>query len=807
MINFQNPDGKEIGRVIEALISAFNTETTLKRMLRTKLDKKLDELVKPASLRDVIYDLIEIAVAENWLKDLLEAAISENPNNIKLNKLLGLEVKTENNENQNIKEESASTYPVETGVMSIITLLEDLYETFTSRSPKYEWLDASMKKFESIKKKWDDRRFQVAIMALMKSGKSTLLNSWIGYEFLPSGSLPETMRVIQIRHTPNESNGVLFQGDKIIGKGVEEIRKCIKKLNAEQRKGQNAINKIRLDVEFSTLRSRNLNGYGFDFIDTPGVNEYGVGSLPSKVKRIVNNSDVVIYLLDFTKLRSSDEKNMLSKLKKWKSEILNKLGSRLFFVVNKIDMINRHDRENGFDEESIRGYVKNILKENIDLDVDPKNIIPVSSKFALLSQAVSNEIATEGQLIDFKKEAFGRVGAKRATKERCLKAAPQFFKDSGFGELEDNVLETIYQNRSFILIDSIVHDLIKLTDQVSNNLEVSKATLLSELENVEALKNKVSLLIQDLKSLEQDFILFKKKANKEVEDRFDVFRKGINKLVNKSFQKIKGVAAQYPLFKFFTDRFGLTVFEIKGTNWDDFQISIQAMHSFVVDDIEKKFEELIQRLVTYQYKIFMEFRDDLTTKSAPFIQKIEREVNQTLNIKIRPNNINFHPLSVYNFLENIGIFLDDITSVKTKSNMGFFASMWNAFLRRTGLGGKEEQIYDEYTIRSSDYMKIILNEINPIIEEAEVQMISYIDSKYLNTINDVSGRITDYANQYVDIIEKEIQMRKSGLVDIKKRVNNLEEDIVDISYINEQLMLFESIKKEDIINLEDTKKE
>lgn len=804
MINFQEPEGKDIERIIEALISAFSTENTLKRILHIKLDKKLEELVKVAPLKDTIYELILIAISENWLEELLKAAISENPDNIKLKRLLNIEENTEDNQTIKVEDEETDTSSIETGVMSIITLLEDLYETFAARSPKYEWLNASIKKFEDIKKKWDDRRFQVAIMALMKSGKSTLLNSWIGYEFLPSGSLPETMRVIQIRHTPNESNGVLFQGDKVIGEGMEEIRNCIKKLNAEQREGKNAINKVRLDIEFSTLRSRNLNGYGFDFIDTPGVNEYGVGSLPSKVKRIINNSDVVIYLLDFTKLRSSDEKNMLSKLKKWKSEILNKLGSRLFFVVNKIDMINRHDRENGFDEDSIRDYVKIILKENIDLDVDSKNIIPVSSKFALLSQAVSNNIATEGQLIDFKKEAFGRVGAKRATKERCLKAAPQFFKDSGFGELEDNVLETIYQNRSFILIDSVVHDLIKLTDQVSNNLEVSKATLLSELENVEALKNKVSSLVQDLKSLEQDFISFKKKANKEVEDRFDVFHKGINKLVNKSFRKIKGVATQYPLFKFFTDAFGLTVFEIKGTNWDDFQISIQAMHRFVVNDIEKKFEELIQRLVAYQYKIFMEFRDDLTTKSEPFIQKIEREVNQTLSIKIKPNNINFQPLSVYNFLENIGIFLDDITSVKTKSNMGFFTSMWNAFLRNMGLGGKEKHTYDEYTIRSSDYMEIILNEINPIIEEAEVQMISYIDSKYLNTINDVNGRITDYANQYVDIIEQEIQTRKSGLVDIEERVNNLREDIDDISYINEKLVHFKNLKKEDVINSEIT---
>src|SRR5262245_20953246 len=42
--------------------------------------------------------------------------------------------------------------------------------------------------------------FQVAVVALCKSGKSTLINALLGAEFLPTTNTPETAGVVRVRH-------------------------------------------------------------------------------------------------------------------------------------------------------------------------------------------------------------------------------------------------------------------------------------------------------------------------------------------------------------------------------------------------------------------------------------------------------------------------------------------------------------------------------------------------------------------------------------------------------------------------------
>ncbi len=75
--------GEEIDGLHQALLSAYK-RSDLRRLLRTEMDLKLDEVAGGSNDRDVFFSLIEMLEAEDRLCELLEAAKRKNPGNAKL---------------------------------------------------------------------------------------------------------------------------------------------------------------------------------------------------------------------------------------------------------------------------------------------------------------------------------------------------------------------------------------------------------------------------------------------------------------------------------------------------------------------------------------------------------------------------------------------------------------------------------------------------------------------------------------------------------------------------------------------------
>lgn len=784
-MDFTQLTGPDIKKISSALRSAFPNHKRLKLMLHTRLDKILGDIVTEGSLEDTVYDLIIRAKSENWVEKLMEEAYAENPKNLELKELLRKEEEVIQGFNKNAVVEEVFE---ENLLDPLLEEIDELYQSLLKRTPEYKWLNHSKKNFNKIREKWEARRFQVAVIALMKSGKSTLLNSWIGYEFLPSSTTPETMRMIKIRHTPDKPKGVLLKDNEIVAEGVQLINKYIQKLNETERKSnQFGVEEMRLDVEFSTLKAKKLNGYGFDFLDTPGVNEFGIATLPSKVERLVKNSDVIIYLLDVTKLKSNEEKEMLENLKQWKVDLFTKLGYRLFFVVNKIDTLNRHDRKKGMTKEKIKLYVQDVLNSNLGLTIDIENIILISSERAVLSRAIEKGVADDGQIYDFKDKAFGESRSDDATFQECQQAVPNMLKKSGFKELEDKVLQTIYQNRSSILIDSVKSDLSQILNQILNSLEVGKGALITTVKDIKALRKRIFAFQSELEKINSESTKFKKKALNVIDKKFKKFKSNLKNLINETFSEITGASPKYPWIKFFTDMFNDTSFEITDTDIKSFQSKIYQINGLILTHIDSKFRILIDEIMADQYADFIEFREDIEEKSIPLIRKIETEIQETLNINLIPNNVFFAPPSIHSFFDDIDLHLNGIITSETKSNMNWFQSIWNRFLKLLNLSFQEEVFYEEYKINSSDYREVIFSFMEPIIEDSKEKATSHIDSKYLSTVNEAIDTITGYANKYTHIIENEIKTKNEGIIDVSLRVQNIDKDIQSVNYLNKKL--------------------
>lgn len=74
-------DGYIYQKLTKALVNAFPNQAKLRRMVRFKLNKNLDELAMGENLEEIVFKLIETADAEGWVYNLVVAARESNPGN------------------------------------------------------------------------------------------------------------------------------------------------------------------------------------------------------------------------------------------------------------------------------------------------------------------------------------------------------------------------------------------------------------------------------------------------------------------------------------------------------------------------------------------------------------------------------------------------------------------------------------------------------------------------------------------------------------------------------------------------------
>src|SRR4051794_5290950 len=76
-------------RQIEAaLLAAFPSEDALAHMLLHQLDVPLPQVVRHASLQQMVFELVQWAATQGRLRDLIQGAAAENPDNPQVQVLL-----------------------------------------------------------------------------------------------------------------------------------------------------------------------------------------------------------------------------------------------------------------------------------------------------------------------------------------------------------------------------------------------------------------------------------------------------------------------------------------------------------------------------------------------------------------------------------------------------------------------------------------------------------------------------------------------------------------------------------------------
>lgn len=649
-----------------------------------------------------------------------------------------------------------------------------------------------------------NQSFQIAVMAMVKSGKSTFLNSLLGDELLPMSNVPETSVPIRISHTTNKQPYFCFDLSKI--EGAIEIRKQIAEKNKEKREvGLNEEPEYHLHASFKVLEEKQMDDIKFEIIDTPG---FGEALNPEVVGKSINQSNdelidkisAVIYLLDYSKLNTQEEKEILQKLSSVRADILEKIKDRLFFVINQID---KEDR-NSLPPESAVDYVFSLVNEKMP-DIDKKHILHVSARNALLARLIINNNATKEARYDFGKIAFG-VTAAKATQEDYIKIAHDVLQDSNILEVEDKIINYIYDNRSRIFIEGLLDNLKRILNDFKNKFVITAEGALNKtIQEIEELESKIDEAKKKQENIQDEAEKFEKEIKDWIEGEFKKFEKTILDDIDSAFnwdkaEEKKPFSRREPrkwvkkIQTFLKDAVESTNDKSK----KDIEQVVRNINLKIHSELSTSFSEfkkdLEQKILSQQSFLFENLKVTINSLAREF----ELTLKKTLHINLEIVELRIDAFDINRALNQADSFIERFI----KSNPAIKEVQREKLIYNPGSWCEEGWYSTQYVVESELTIENQVNkygleihwkkEIESMNSSAKKITIQLIESNIKNQIKNARKSFNSYVNDYLTTIqEQKIKLSRGSrdeienrLMELKKINNNISSIISEIESIN-----------------------
>lgn len=236
--------------------------------------------------------------------------------------------------------------------------------------------EESAQQLEDLMSKLAEDHFTLAVLGQFKRGKSSLMNAIIGRELLPTGLLPLTSAITSLQFGPAERllitrENSLFTDERPISDLAEYVTEKGNPGNGKK------IKKATVELPVPFLRQ------GLEFVDTPGVGS-AITENTAVTYGFLPECDAVILVTSVDTPMSGVEMSFLNEIRGFVDKI--------FFVVNKIDLISEIERR------EVLEFVSRTIENQ--LGCKAVKIYPVSARMGLSARVHGNE------------EEYGRSGLK-----------------------------------------------------------------------------------------------------------------------------------------------------------------------------------------------------------------------------------------------------------------------------------------------------------------------------------------------------------------------------------------------------------
>ncbi|MEG5043825.1 dynamin family protein [Microcoleus sp. B4-C1] len=390
-----------------------------------------------------------------------------------------------------------------------------------------------------------DQKYQVAVIAAMKAGKSTFLNSIIGADVLASETAACTICRTDVRHIKEGETPRLLEyreGQRkpviLVEGNAGEIQQKFLLRTREIREQGNPDNTTRFEIEHPIEAISQLSSLtGFTLVDTPGPNEwesanFNINELKQTALEALRTCNAILFILNYASYKDNAVADLFKDVVENRKDFIAENTGKIYFILNKVDQKTERDKE-------IADVIKDLERELVGFGFCNPVIYPASSRQGLLAKLIQQAKATESEKKDFKKFFSARYATEDEEGNQIIpaphKIAPQALADSGILTIQETVIQRITQNSGWNLLTEVVAEIDKAAKAIEDTLNTD---IRGWEMGIEALKQKVEEYRKRSENARYKVELVKNTVEQEKQILIQGFSQGINTFANKAKEQI-----------------------------------------------------------------------------------------------------------------------------------------------------------------------------------------------------------------------------------------------------------------------------
>ena len=427
----------------------------------------------------------------------------------------------------------------------LLQYLKEFRDGLGTQGDESQGLQSIENEINKALKALQDQKYQVAVIAAMKAGKSTFLNSIIGADVLASETAACTICRTDVRHIKEGKTPRLLEyreGERkpviLVEGDAGEIQQKFLLRTREIREKGNPDNTTRFEIEHPIEAISELSSLtGFTLVDTPGPNEwesanFNINALKQTALEALRNCNAILFILNYASYKDNAVADLFKDVVENRKDFIEENNGKIYFILNKVDQKTERDKE-------IADVIKDLERELVGFGFRNPLIYPASSRQGLLAKLIQQGNATESEKKDFKKFFSARYATEDEEGNQIIpapwKIAPQALADSGIPSIQETVIQRITQNSGWNLLSEVVAEIDKAAKAIEDtlNTEIRGWEM-----GIEALKEKVEDYRRRSENARSRVELVKTAVEVQKQILIQGFSQGINGFANGAKDKI-----------------------------------------------------------------------------------------------------------------------------------------------------------------------------------------------------------------------------------------------------------------------------
>ncbi len=663
------------------------------------------------------------------------------------------------------------------------------------------------------------KTFKVAVVGAIKSGKSTMLNAFIGRDLLPNQNAPCTLATTEIFHSSDECTFV----KKYFVNGDSENIKSNRNLTLEQM-FHNDVKESRKNNDHSRIHKYQLhspiNGlqtsiYGdviknFVLLDTPGPDEistsnFNVEHIQKISLKELRDSDALILIFDYQNFMSDINGKILRYIAS-NENIVERSKDKIFFVINKIDLM--CDKDDSIDECVKK--TKEMIKEYIPIIENP-NVYAFSAKQALFSRIVRKNIASQEMLNEIDRLYGSRYtekikinGVTRSFKLEPIEYSDDLLKESKIEIIEKEILNCVFSNFAEENLEVSIEHLIRINDDIISSME----------NDIISINNKYNLSIGKLDKIKNDLLKLKDNfievidipknslntLKNSISVKLDEMSDYLNKMVN-NMLPVKNIlesdTKEELLYRVnviennIRESLNVTINKINDHIYSEsfntqMEISKNLNESF--RKVGSEFTKYINEQIKFKFQIYN--FDDICISNINFS---ELDIIETQSVVKESGDLNTSTLSISMAATSVagsalgGIMGSTVPVLETAIGAAFGAGIGLAYLyvkKIKSIKIKEKTIY---SIDFKDFKNTFLQTIHDVFESSKVEIFNNVDSLIEKSVHSVDKQLSRYVKKLDNKIGRLMRNVKIDKDKRRKEIRSIELSRKEFLHFKEML--------------------